>query len=41
MENYKTRDLLLAELEIAYRKIAELESVAKTVELVEKFFARV
>ena len=34
-DHYKTRDLLLAELEIAYRKIAELESVSKTVELVE------
>jgi PAS domain S-box-containing protein len=35
MENYKTREQLLAELELAYKKIAELESVAKTLELVE------
>jgi PAS domain S-box-containing protein len=36
MENhYKTRSQLLEELELAYRKIAELESVAKTVEFVE------
>jgi PAS domain S-box-containing protein len=35
-DHYKTRDQLLAELEVAYRKIAELERVVKTVQLVEK-----
>ena len=34
-DHYKTRDQLLAELVSAYRRIAELESAAQTVQLVE------